>query len=95
MRLVEFRQPPPGDIQWYYVKLRVIEGENILPGTQMTLFLSGKGLLLEVSTPKIEDKQVPGTLYMLPTTFNWNQQQKTSTAEIGGPLILKILLLAA
>ena len=26
----------------------------------MTLILNGKGLLLEGSTPKIEDKQVPG-----------------------------------
>ena len=31
-----------------------------IPGTQMTLVLNGKGLLLEGSNPKIEDKQVPG-----------------------------------
>ena len=31
-----------------------------IPGTQMTLILIGKGLLLEGSSPKIEDKQVPG-----------------------------------
>ena len=31
-----------------------------IPGTQMTLVLNGKGLLLEGSDPKIEDKQVPG-----------------------------------
>ena len=31
-----------------------------IPGTQMTLVLNGKGLLLNVSNPKIEDKQVPG-----------------------------------
>ena len=35
----------------------------------MTLVLNGKGLLLEGSNPKIEDKQVPGiytyTVYML------------------------------
>ena len=31
-----------------------------LPGTQMTLILIGKGLLLEGSSPKIEDKQVRG-----------------------------------
>ena len=30
------------------------------PGTQMTLVLLEKGLVLEDSTPKIEDKQVPG-----------------------------------
>ena len=32
-----------------------------IPGTQMTLVLNGKGLLLEGSNPKIEDKRVPGT----------------------------------
>ena len=31
-----------------------------LPGTQMSLVLNGKCLLLEGSNPKIEDKQVPG-----------------------------------
>ena len=31
-----------------------------IPGTQMTVVLNGKGLLLEGSNPKIEDKQVPG-----------------------------------
>ena len=31
-----------------------------IPGTQMNLVLNGKGLLLEGSNPKIEDKQVPG-----------------------------------
>ena len=32
-----------------------------IPGTQMgPLVLNGKGLLLEGSDPKIEDKQVPG-----------------------------------
>ena len=31
-----------------------------IPGTPMTLILNGKGLLLEGSTAKIEDKQVPG-----------------------------------
>ena len=30
-----------------------------IPGTQMTPVLNGKGLLLEGSNPKIEDKQVP------------------------------------
>ncbi len=30
------------------------------PRTQMTLILIEKGLVLEGSTPKIEDKQVPG-----------------------------------
>jgi len=29
-------------------------------GTKMTVVLNGKGLLLEGSNPKIEDKQVPG-----------------------------------
>jgi len=28
--------------------------------TQITLVLNGKGLLVEGSNPKIEDKQVPG-----------------------------------
>ena len=32
-----------------------------LPGTQMTLVLIGKDLVLEGSTTKLEDKQVPGT----------------------------------
>ena len=31
-----------------------------IPGTQMTLVLNGKGLFLEGSNPKIEDKQVTG-----------------------------------
>ena len=31
-----------------------------IPGTHMTLVLNGKGLFLEGSNPKIEDKQVPG-----------------------------------
>jgi len=31
-----------------------------IPGTQMTPALIGKGLLLEGSIPKIEDKQVAG-----------------------------------
>ena len=34
--------------------------DGCLSGTQMTLVLNGKGLLLECSNPKIEDKQVPG-----------------------------------
>ena len=33
---------------------------HYLPGTQMTLVLIGKDLVLEGSTTKIEDKQVPG-----------------------------------
>ena len=32
--------------------------------TQMTLVLIGKDLVLEGSTPKIEDKQVPGIYYV-------------------------------
>ena len=35
-----------------------------IPGTQMTLVLLGKGLVLEGSTPKIENKQVLG-IYIL------------------------------
>ena len=35
-----------------------------IPGTQMTPFLIGKGLLLEGSSPKIEDKQVPDRSYI-------------------------------
>ena len=38
-----------------------------IPGTQMTLVLLEKGLVLEGSTPKIEDKQVPG-IYI----YIWN-----------------------
>ena len=34
---------------------------HYVPGTQMTLVLIGKGLLLEGLIFKIEDKQVPGT----------------------------------
>ena len=30
------------------------------PGTQLTLVLNGRGLLLEGLNTKIEDKQVPG-----------------------------------
>ena len=37
--------------------------EWYVPGTQMTLVLVGKGLLLEGSNPKIEDKQVPGLVH--------------------------------
>ena len=33
---------------------------EMLPGTQMTPVLTGKDLVLEGSTTKIEDKQVPG-----------------------------------
>ena len=33
---------------------------EIIPGTQMTPVLTGKDLVLEGSTTKIEDKQVPG-----------------------------------
>ena len=42
-----------GCLSWFGVYIYI-------PGTQMTLVLNGKGLLLEGSTPKIEDKQVPG-----------------------------------
>ena len=35
-----------------------------IPGTQMTLVLFEKGLVLEGSTSKIEDKQVPGVYYI-------------------------------
>ena len=34
----------------------------------MTLVLNGKGLLLEGSNPKIEDKQVPGIYIYMPRT---------------------------
>ena len=49
-----------------------------IPGTQMTLALIGKGLLLKGATPKTKDKQVPGIyiyiprIYYLPTiTSSW------------------------
>ena len=35
----------------------------------MTLVLNGKGLLLEGSNPKIEDKQVPGIYIYIPKCF--------------------------
>ena len=38
----------------------VVSSVITLPGTQMTIVLIGKGLVLEASTTKIEDKQVPG-----------------------------------
>jgi len=34
-----------------------------IPGTQMTLGVIGKDGVLEGSTPKIKDKQVPGRKY--------------------------------
>ena len=37
----------------------------------MTLILNGKGLLLEGSTPKIEDKQVPG-IYIYISYYTYN-----------------------
>ena len=40
-----------------------------IPGTQMTLVLNGKGLLLEGSNPKIEDQQF------------YNEQMKDSGEE--------------
>ena len=46
---------------WSMLKHRSIDGTCLyIPGTQMTLVLFGKGLLLQGSTTKIEDKQVPG-----------------------------------
>ena len=42
-------------------------GGIYIPGTQMTLVLNGKGLLLEGSNPKIEDKQVPGIYIYIPS----------------------------
>ena len=44
-----------GSNLWYNV------GKYSIPGTQMTLVLIGKDLVLKGSTTKIEDKQVPGT----------------------------------
>ncbi len=40
----------------------------------MTLILNGKGLLLEGSTPKIEDKQVPG-IYIIYLPYTWILQR--------------------
>ena len=40
-----------------------------LSGTQMTLLLVRKGLVLGGSTPKIEDKQVPGVYIYI---YTWN-----------------------
>ena len=37
-----------------------------VPGTQMTLVLIGSDLVLKGSTTKIEDKQVPGTFWVVP-----------------------------
>ena len=49
----------------YFVCLRKFTYRYIfltlhIPGTQMTLVLIGKDLVLKGSTTKIEDKQVPG-----------------------------------
>ena len=38
----------------------LVANEDFLPGTQVTLVLIGKSLLLEDSIPKTKDKQVPG-----------------------------------
>ena len=51
-----------------------------IPGTQMTLVLFEKGLVLEGSTPKIEDKQVAGTymfiyIYILYSIYTLNPFQ--------------------
>ena len=37
-----------------------------IPGTQLTLALIGKGLLLKGATPKTKDKQVPGIYIYTP-----------------------------
>ena len=50
---IQVRAEPQNDDRYMYMYLYI-------PGTQMTLVLNGKGLLLEGSDPKIEDKQVPG-----------------------------------
>ncbi len=44
-----------------YIHVYIIMYMNVyIPGIQMGFILSGKGLVLEGSRPKIEDKQVPG-----------------------------------
>ncbi len=50
-----------------------------VPGTQMTLVLNGKGLLLEGSDPKIEDKQVPGE-YMILGFLSFSQKTNNMNA---------------
>ena len=53
-----FKKPPPKNK--VALTFRASDIYIYIPGTQMTLVLTGKGLLLEGSNPKIEDKQVPG-----------------------------------
>ena len=45
---------------YIYINIYIYIYKLYIPGTQMTLVLFGKGLLLKGSTTKIEDKQVPG-----------------------------------
>ena len=45
----------------------------------MTLVLNGKGLLLEGSDPKIEDKQVPGE-YMILGFLSFSQKTNNMNA---------------
>ena len=55
--LIGVSESPPSKTSWEWV----MKAENIcMPGTQMTLSLIGKGLVLERSTPQTKDKQVPG-----------------------------------
>ena len=63
---------------------------NILPGTQMTLVLNGKGLLLEGSNSKIEDKQVPGSNRLKPPTRKHLPFFGRSRSTHGDPYFWKI-----
>ena len=62
--------PGPGEFRFVSSQDIFLHIHTIyIPGTQMTLVLLEKGLVLEGSTPKIEDKQVPGTQYQLQPCF--------------------------
>ena len=74
----------------------ILGNTQYIPGTQMTIVLIGKDLVLKGSTTKIEDKQVPGIyIYIYIWWMCWTQdgrlvaakQLKTSpesTARLGG-----------
>ena len=60
-----------------------------IPGTQMTLVLIGKGLLLEGSTPKTKDKQVPG-IYIYNTNMCCAKKMGKGIVKSNQPTSIKI-----
>ena len=53
-----------------------------IPGTQMTLVLLEKGLVLEGSAPKIQDKQVPGVYYFICHSRGMNHSDSIFFTEL-------------